>query len=1192
MLLGRFTTGRRVLLAACGVFLASCASRPTPAGSAAEPLAALRRAAADESVVARAVPAPLPDGVDPLLGQVLGAEDPRAHQALSAVIASLAGPEPVLQDLDVNLEALKLYVSGRGKLLDGDAAEAIKDLRAATELDPAASEPWFALAEAQMAQGLRADAVRSFRSSVAGGRGDVRALEFLGRVALERGDLDEAGAFLARACRANPDRADPALASVIGVELARALAPRGYTRAALESLLSVLNNPVQLTSSSRYASELGAVFRRQGDLWREAGDAQCRLGKFAEAAESYRRSSEFPSLDATPLRPRLVFALVRSGRPSQASVELMEDFAARQGRVDDEDLALLRYVAAHGGDAGAIGAALHAMQREQTSPALARSLSLARARLLTGSAGVSALRQHLKAFPSDVGAVVELLNSFTDSASAVSECVSLVRTRPSNAKLIAEGLLRSHHAERLPAPMNTPEAAQLLWTYTAAKQGRAAEALSRVSGIRSSGELGDAAAAAQVEVALDAGDVEAAFAAIGRLESAGTGIQTERLLARTQLLVQQVRLAWEASERVLAAERVPTAERLDDLLLAADIAARMLRAEEAERLLNEAAALDAYDERPPSLLLVLHSAEGAMPDVTKLSRAARTLRQNMPGSRTLRLVRARELMRRQVWGTAEAELRSLVNEDPGDAGPMELLGLIWSERRSDAGLKPEAREWLDQHLRRRPLSPLLLAAMTSIESASGRSDAAEKNLREALSAGAGPDVSRVLERLLRQTPSRAAEADALARRRLADHRRTVADSIEFAELSLGWKDAENAVAILRGGLLPNFDLTAEQARRALLIAGRCVALLRGEANMGKPLADAAAVIERCLPTIPGAPAELHQVRVEAVAAIPGVAFERIFEAIRAWLDQYPQAANAPYLAGIRGLVQAGQSDRVPDFVSRAAERGLNDPGVLAFWFESVIRSGSAESGRHLLDTLHASGSLRDVLKRMSPNADLNAPRDLRAEAAYMLGVLFAQLKRDADATAMYEYALKHDPEHAWACNNLGYWLADRGEQIERASTLLETAYNAKPDEAPIIDSLGWLRYKQGIIVDVLDVGTREVSRRGALALLNEAAATLQGRGDNTIQDHLGDAQWLAGQRAEAIASWRRAMAISQQVQALARQRVGEDEAEPESSELDECRAIIESTQKKVEAAEAGKPVRVAPQYANENPQPVGPERNP
>ena len=91
--------------------------------------------------------------------------------------------------------------------------------------------------------------------------------------------------------------------------------------------------------------------------------------------------------------------------------------------------------------------------------------------------------------------------------------------------------------------------------------------------------------------------------------------------------------------------------------------------------------------------------------------------------------------------------------------------------------------------------------------------------------------------------------------------------------------------------------------------------------------------------------------------------------------------------------------------------------------------------------------------------------------------------------------LLREPENADALNALGYTLADRTTRYEEAYTLIEQAIKLRPNEAAIIDSMGWVLYRMG--------RTEE-----AVTYLKRA---LNLQYDIEIAGHLSEVLWVIGQ---------------------------------------------------------------------------------
>ncbi|HRQ73143.1 MAG TPA: hypothetical protein PLU35_08960, partial [Phycisphaerales bacterium] len=296
-----------------------------------------------------------PPGIDPLVlmpidrdsdawrRATLSYEEAVREAASSARPIEAAEPQAGRDD---STDALRLYASGRQRLLDGDAVGAVRDLERASILDPGSAEVWRTLGAAQSAAGQASGAMASMRRAVALGLVDAQAFATLGRHALRLGDDADAVAMLARALASNPGASDPALRTVVLVDLADALHERGFLTASAEAVRRAIEQPERISGSTVYRAELGAIVRRAGELWRRVGDDACRLGDFDRALSAYRRAAASPALDPGAVAPRRVYASLRLGRSAEAALAVLDEVRHETGRTDPRLVGLVRHVAA------------------------------------------------------------------------------------------------------------------------------------------------------------------------------------------------------------------------------------------------------------------------------------------------------------------------------------------------------------------------------------------------------------------------------------------------------------------------------------------------------------------------------------------------------------------------------------------------------------------------------------------------------------------------------------------------------------------------------------------------------------------------------------------------------------------------------------------------------------------------------
>jgi tetratricopeptide (TPR) repeat protein len=128
---------------------------------------------------------------------------------------------------------------------------------------------------------------------------------------------------------------------------------------------------------------------------------------------------------------------------------------------------------------------------------------------------------------------------------------------------------------------------------------------------------------------------------------------------------------------------------------------------------------------------------------------------------------------------------------------------------------------------------------------------------------------------------------------------------------------------------------------------------------------------------------------------------------------------------------------------------------------------------------------------------------------YATATLYEEQGRMPAALHELSHLLKARPDDPAAMNALGYTLADHSRELPRARKLIERAYAAAPKNAAILDSLGWVLFRQG-------------HSEQALGYLQAAYADDRG-GD--IAAHLGEVLWQLGKSADAERIWSQAAAI-------------------------------------------------------------------
>ena len=131
------------------------------------------------------------------------------------------------------------------------------------------------------------------------------------------------------------------------------------------------------------------------------------------------------------------------------------------------------------------------------------------------------------------------------------------------------------------------------------------------------------------------------------------------------------------------------------------------------------------------------------------------------------------------------------------------------------------------------------------------------------------------------------------------------------------------------------------------------------------------------------------------------------------------------------------------------------------------------------------------------------------ELRYARASVFEEEGNVDEALHELEMVLKARPQDPAAMNAYGFTLADHSKSLSKARRLIERAHSAAPKNAAILDSLGWVLFRQG---------------HDVLSLPYLRAAYSDDRGGD-IAAHLGEVLWRGGSHDEALRVWSEASRI-------------------------------------------------------------------
>jgi tetratricopeptide (TPR) repeat protein len=219
------------------------------------------------------------------------------------------------------------------------------------------------------------------------------------------------------------------------------------------------------------------------------------------------------------------------------------------------------------------------------------------------------------------------------------------------------------------------------------------------------------------------------------------------------------------------------------------------------------------------------------------------------------------------------------------------------------------------------------------------------------------------------------------------------------------------------------------------------------------------------------------------------------------------------------------------YLGRIADRRLELEEAIRYYSQVTRGSNAVMSQRRAAGIMAQLGDEEQALEHLSQFAEINpsfAVDMLQAQAQLLASLerypesleyydkvvayrpdsegahlgkaeLLLRMDRLGDAIDLYRKTAKRWPDSAMTLNALGYTLADRTDQYDEAEKLIHKALELDPGSAAIIDSWGWVLYRQG-------------QNEEALIHLERAYAQFR---DPEVASHIIEVLWALGRHDDA-----------------------------------------------------------------------------
>lgn len=226
-----------------------------------------------------------------------------------------------------------------------------------------------------------------------------------------------------------------------------------------------------------------------------------------------------------------------------------------------------------------------------------------------------------------------------------------------------------------------------------------------------------------------------------------------------------------------------------------------------------------------------------------------------------------------------------------------------------------------------------------------------------------------------------------------------------------------------------------------------------------------------------------------------------FEAAKAWLIKIDSSDDAFSIQNRRAslLAKQGRLDEALQLLAEFPESSAEHARLKASAQAQLLRDN--KQYQRAYDVLAAAVA---QIAAKSPHAP-----EL-SDVHYDLAMLAEKLDRLDDMERLLRLVITAKPEHHHAYNALGYSLAERSIRLPEAKLLIQKAVQLAPEDPFIADSLGWVEFRLGNLIEAERILT----------------AAFKSKPDAEIAAHLGEVLWSQGRKTEAVALWKTGLALN------------------------------------------------------------------
>ncbi len=205
------------------------------------------------------------------------------------------------------------------------------------------------------------------------------------------------------------------------------------------------------------------------------------------------------------------------------------------------------------------------------------------------------------------------------------------------------------------------------------------------------------------------------------------------------------------------------------------------------------------------------------------------------------------------------------------------------------------------------------------------------------------------------------------------------------------------------------------------------------------------------------------------------------------------------------LSYAAMRDDMEEVVSICSEGIDYTPEVLAYYYYKGI-------GLHhfMGRTAEAMETFNQAIRQVTEGSDATMVANIYSA----MGDIHHELGAATEAYQCYDVALQYDPTDALVLNNYAYFLAEEGNNLEKAEQMSRRTIEAEPHNATYLDTYAWVLYKLQRYDEALDY--------------IKQAIDADTEPSDVLYEHAGDICYRTGDSAQALDYWHKAIALQRE----------------------------------------------------------------